>query len=120
MVGGKGIEPFLSRCKRESLPLQQPPIKMLDVGIEPTLGLHLRRTDYKSVGASSYTNPAKIFKDVGREGLEPSRAVRLSVLPLQLCRLPKNCPPTTRTLKLSRQIQSLLSLPIPPEGKSYH
>ena len=31
---------------------------MLDVGIEPTLVRHLRHTDYKSVGASSYTNPA--------------------------------------------------------------
>jgi hypothetical protein len=26
MVGGRGIEPLLSRCKRESLPLQQPPV----------------------------------------------------------------------------------------------
>ena len=30
------------------------------MGIEPMLVRHLRNTDYKSVGASSYTNPAVI------------------------------------------------------------
>ena len=30
---------------------------VLGVGIEPTLGPHLGHTDYKSVGASNYTNP---------------------------------------------------------------
>ena len=34
---------------------------MLGVGIEPTLGPHLGHTGYKSVGASSYTNPAKNY-----------------------------------------------------------
>lgn len=29
VVGGRGIEPLLSRCKRESLPLQQPPVNYL-------------------------------------------------------------------------------------------
>ena len=40
-------------------------------GIEPALDPNLGYTDYKSVGASSYTNLA--FKLVSKEGLEPSR-----------------------------------------------
>jgi hypothetical protein len=39
------------------------------MGIEPMLGPHLGHTVYKTVGASSYTNPAG---NVGRDGFEPS------------------------------------------------
>jgi hypothetical protein len=35
---------------------------MLGMGIEPMLGPHLGHTVYKTVGASSYTNPAEIHK----------------------------------------------------------
>jgi len=35
---------------------------MLGAGIEPALGSHLEHTVYKTVGASNYTNPAKIHK----------------------------------------------------------
>lgn len=34
---------------------------MLGMGIEPMLGPHLGHTVYKTVGASSYTNPAKNY-----------------------------------------------------------
>ena len=48
------------------------------MGIEPMLGPHLGHTVYKTVGASSYTNPAE---KMGRDGFEPS-TYRLC-LPLQ-------------------------------------
>ena len=55
-----------------ALTIELPPLKckrtknMLGMGIEPMLGPHLGHTVYKTVGASSYTNPAK---DLNRRNL---------------------------------------------------
>lgn len=65
---------------------------MLDAGIEPTLGPHLGHTVYKTVGASSYTNPAKISKKMGKVGFEPTKPLASdlqSEVTLQRYRLPK-------------------------------
>jgi hypothetical protein len=65
---------------------------MLDAGIEPALGPHLGHTVYKTVGASSYTNPAKISKKMGKEGFEPTKPMASdlqSEVTLQRYRLPK-------------------------------
>ena len=60
MAAKVGFEPTTNRltADRSTAELLGNFLKMvLGVGIEPTLGPHLGHTDYKSVGASNYTNP---------------------------------------------------------------